>query len=256
MKSRSIPRRRRPWAVCGLPALLIFQSAIGGNDANPAKVPRPANFVARAEWGSKPDPIPQGRRHAPRWITIHHAGVLWTNSQDPAQFVRNMQSWGKRRPQIEKPPRNTYWPDLPYHFLIAPDGRIFEGRPVEFEPESNTAYPLAGNLGVEMMGNFNRQRPSPKQLESAVRLVAWLCQEHGIARDKIRTHKDAAPGQTDCPGGDFLRYMIDGQFVAWVRTVQQGRPLRIDPGPPLTNPPGPTESILDTKPPKPSKKRT
>src|SRR5207249_10377189 len=71
----------------------------------------------------------------------------------------------KRRPEVEKPPRNTYWPDLPYHFLIAPDGRIFEGRPVEYEPESNTDYSLAGNVGVELMGDFNRQRPSKARSE-------------------------------------------------------------------------------------------
>jgi hypothetical protein len=129
---------------------------------NPAvhPVPKPDKIVTREQWGSTPDPIPDTRKHTPKYITIHHAGVLWTNSVDPAQFVRNMQAWGKKRPQLEKPPRDTYWPDLPYHFLVAPDGKIYEGRPVEYEPESNTEYSLAGNIGVEMMGDFNRQRPA------------------------------------------------------------------------------------------------
>jgi hypothetical protein len=212
-------------------------------------VPKPANLVTREQWGSKPDPIPDSRKHMPKWITIHHAGVLWTNSQDPAQFVRNMQSWGKKRPELEKPPRNTYWPDLPYHFLIAPDGRIFEGRPVEYEPESNTKYSLAGNIGVEMMGDFNRQRPSKAQLESCVRLTAWLAQQHRIDLGHVRTHCDAAPGQTDCPGRDFYRYVRDGQFKKWMRTVLDGGELMLDPGPPLTgDPPGPTQLITETKP--------
>src|SRR5262249_21293452 len=155
----------------------------------------------------------------PKWITIHHAGVLWTNNRDAARFVRDMQSWGKRRPGLEKPPRNTYWPDLPYHFLIAPDGRIFEGRPVEYEPESNTKYPLAGNIGVEMMGDFNRQRPSKAQLESCARLTAWLMQEHKIDANHVRTHRDAAPGQTNCPGRDFLRYIDDGTLRKWTQTL-------------------------------------
>jgi N-acetyl-anhydromuramyl-L-alanine amidase AmpD len=160
-----------------------------------------------------------------------------------------MQSWGKRRPEIEKPPHNTYWPDLPYHFLIAPDGRIFEGRPVEYEPESNTNYSLAGNIGVEMMGDFNRQRPHKAQLESVVRLTAWLAQQHHIDLDHVRTHRDAAQGQTDCPGRDFYRYVRDGQFKKWVRTVLDGGELKLDPGPPLTgDPPGPTKLITDTKP--------
>jgi outer membrane protein assembly factor BamB len=234
--------------------LLAFLASVFASASEPPKqatppidVPRPPKIVTTQEWGSKPDPIPASRKQTPRFITLHHAGVLWTNSQDPAQFVRNMQSWGKRRPQIEKPPRDTYWPDLPYHFLIAPDGRIFEGRPVEYEPESNTKYPLAGNIGVEMMGDFNKQRPSKAQLESAVRLTAWLMQEHKITADRVRTHMDVAPKQTSCPGKDFYRYMEDGQFKKWCETLLRGEPLTIDPGPPL--PKGPTENITETKPP-------
>lgn len=237
-------------AILGTNFVVIALASFAQSPAS-HQVPKPDKLVTRDQWGSKPDPIPASRKHTPKWITIHHAGVLWTNSQDPAQFVRNMQSWGKRRPELEKPPRNTYWPDLPYHFLIAPDGHIFEGRPVEYELESNTEYSLAGNLGVEMMGDFNKQRPSKAQLEACVRLTAWLMQEHKIDADHVRTHRDAAPGQTNCPGRDFYRYMLDGQFKKWVRSVLDGDEPKIDPGPPLpAEPPGPTEVITETKPPK------
>lgn len=234
-------------------ALFTLAPSLGVSDEpDPAPVPRPEKFVTREDWGSTPDPIPEARRHVPRFITLHHAGVLWTNDRDPAEFVRNMQAWGKKRPQIEKPPRDTYWPDLPYHFLIAPDGRIFEGRPVEYEPESNTAYPLAGNLGVEMMGNFDRQRPSPEQLESAARVTAWLMRKHDIDFDHVRTHRDVA--KTGCPGRDFYRHMEDGRFKTWVQAVLGGKPPQIDPGPPLAgDPPGPTEVITETRPSSPKK---
>ena len=236
------------WLISALLASLLFDTAVQEPDAQ--RVRKPENIVTRKDWGSTPDPIPDSRKHTPKWITIHHAGVLWTNSVDPAQFVRNMQAWGKKRPEIEKPPRNSYWPDLPYHYLIAPDGRIFEGRPVEYEPESNTAYSLAGNIGVELMGDFNRQRPSLSQLESAVRLTAWLSHRHKIEMERIRTHRDAAPGQTTCPGRDFYRYFLDGQFKQWVESVLKGQEPKIDPGSPLpAEPPGPTEVITETRPP-------
>jgi iduronate 2-sulfatase len=216
-----------------------------GRRTGATTVRKPKNIVTREEWGSKPDPIPDSRRHKPEWITLHHAGVLWTNTVEPAQFIRNMQSWGKRRPEIEKPPRNTYWPDLAYHFMIAPDGKIYEARPVEYEPESNTKYDLAGNLGVEMMGNFDEQRPSRAQLRSAVRLTAWLMSEHGIDIDHVRTHRDAAPDQTGCPGRDFYRYFEDGKFKGWVTAVLNGRNPRINPGRPLDG--GPIELITATR---------
>ncbi len=159
-------------------------------------VPRPPHFVTASEWGSKPDPIPDSRRHTPKYVTLHHAGVLWTTDRDPVTFIRNMQAWGKRRPEIEPPPRDTFWADLPYHFLIAPNGRIFEGRPLEYEPESNTKYELAGHLGVELMGNFEVQRPSPAQVESAVRVVAWLVSKYDLPLEAISTHAAVANGQT------------------------------------------------------------
>lgn len=225
-------------------------SAAAAQNAVPPPVPRPERYVTREAWGSMPDPIPATRKHTPRWITIHHAGVLWTNTSTPEQSIRNLQAYGKKRPQIEKPPRNTYWPDLPYHFLIAPDGRIFEGRAIEYEPETNTQYSLAGNVGVELMGDFEKQRPSPAQLDSVVRLTAWLMQQHKIEMEQVRTHRDAAPGQTTCPGRDFYRYMLDGQFRKWVQAVLRAEDPKIDPGPPLpAEPPGPTEVITDTKPP-------
>jgi hypothetical protein len=203
------------------------------------------DITTREQWGSKPDPIPDSRKQVPVWITIHHAGELWTNKHPAVEFVRNMQTWGKKRPQLEQPPRNTYWPDLPYHFLIAPDGEIFEGRDIQYEPESNTNYSVNGNIGIEMMGNFEAQRPSLAQVKSCVKLTAWLSQQYKISSDHIRTHRDAAPGQTTCPGADFYRYIQSGDFLKWVAQAAEGKDPQIDLGPPL--PKGPTTSISQTK---------
>ncbi|WP_435020483.1 peptidoglycan recognition protein family protein [Tundrisphaera sp. TA3] len=203
-----------------------------------SKAPRP-EIVSASEWGSKPQPIPDARKHTPKYVTIHHAGVLWKAQVTPDAFVRNMQGWGRR---------DKGWPDLAYHFLIAPDGKIYEGRSLDYEPESNTKYPLAGNIGVEMMGNFEQQRPDPRQIASCVKLTAWLCDRYGIDNALVRGHKDAASGQTTCPGKDFERYLKDGQFRRWVEETRAGKAPEIDPGPPL--PGGPTEMIPSAAPPK------
>ena len=78
--------------------------------------PRPA-IVPASEWGSKPQAIAESRKHVPRFIRIHHAGVLWKAGDDPVKKLAALQAWGQRE---------KGWPDLPYHYLIAPDGRIFE----------------------------------------------------------------------------------------------------------------------------------
>jgi hypothetical protein len=178
----------------------------------PAKVEKP-EIVTREQWGSEPQDIPDSRKHVPKYITIHHAGVEWKAGADPAKFVKSMQAWGQREKK---------WPDLAYHFLIAPDGRIFEARKLEYEPESNTKYDLQGHIGVELMGNFETQRMTEAQLKSMVNLVAWLTEELNIDPANIAGHKDRAKGQTSCPGKDCYRYIEDGSVRGWVEKLRAG----------------------------------
>ncbi|TWT76069.1 N-acetylmuramoyl-L-alanine amidase [Posidoniimonas polymericola] len=225
---------------------LSFSTAARATGAE-VDVPRPERFVSAEQWGSDPDPIDDSRRHTPKYVTLHHAGVKWDAGRDPVAFIRNMQSWGKRRPEVEPPPRNTYWPDLPYHFLIAPDGRIYEGRPLDYEPESNTKYELAGHIGVELMGNFEEQRPSPAQVDSAVRLTAWLLGKFELPLAAISTHGKVAKGQTSCPGRDFARYFEGDppEFNTWVGRVLDGEEPRIELGAPLAE--GPKKLITESE---------
>ena len=186
--------------------------------------------MAAAEWGSAPQAIPESRKHVPKFITVHHAGVVWKAGDDPVKKLKGLQAWGQKEKK---------WPDLPYHFLIAPDGRIFEGRPVIYEPETNTSYKVGGHIGVELWGNFEVQRPSREQIESLVRLTAWLASEYKIETKDIGGHKDRA--QTDCPGRDLYRYFQDRQFLKWVKGAMEGKDVKVEPGPALEK--GPTEEI-------------
>jgi hypothetical protein len=199
------------------------------------KVPKPPT-VTREEWGSNPQPIGDEHKHTPKFVTIHHAGVDYKLGRDPVPFVQSVQAWGQKEKN---------WPDLPYHFMIAPDGRIFEARPLEYEPQSNTKYPLAGHVGVELMGNFETQRPSDAQLKSTVAISAWICQEYNIDTTQIAGHKDRAEGQTTCPGKDFYRYLQNGQFKRWVDDTLAGKDPEVKMADPL--PDGP-KVIINTPP--------
>jgi hypothetical protein len=203
--------------VLYLAALAPAQATTKPTAAAAVHVERPP-IVSAKEWGSEPQPIPDERKQIPKYITIHHAGVLVKSTTDPAKFVKNMQGWGQREKK---------WPDLAYHFLIAPDGRIFEGRSMDYEPESNTIYQLNGHIGVELMGDFTKQRMSPRQLDSLVKLCAWLCQEKNIRPLLIAGHKDRAPRQTECPGTDLYRYIADGQITRWVSDILAGKPTEV-----------------------------
>ena len=206
--------------------------------------------IAPEEWGSTPgdmSAIPE--QTSLEWITIHHASVFWTDTRDPVRFICGLQSWGKIPPDPRHPertePRTQVWPDLPYHFLVAPDGRIFAGRPVKYVGQTNTPdYKVAGNINIELMGDFEKQRPSAGQLEAVAWLAADLARRYGIPADHVRGHRDAAGPVTDCPGRDLHRYFEDGRLRGWVAERLAGRKPQIAPGPPL--PGGPTAPIPTT----------
>ncbi len=162
---------------------------------------QPSPFISREDWHSQPQPVPIELKHQPRVVVLHHSGVLWKEGDDPFKKIRALQSWGQRE---------KHWPDLPYHFLIDPQGQIFEGRELQYRPESNTEYNLEGVINVELWGNFDEQKVTPEALQSTVNLLAWLRDQHGLS--EISTHRAQAPGQTRCPGEDFFRYFESGEL--------------------------------------------
>src|SRR5690606_24280021 len=83
--------------------------------------------------------------HVPEKITIHHEGVVFTDSMNAPEHIKNVQVWGMGK--------DRNWVDIPYHFLIAPDGTIYEGRNVYTIGETNTEYDPTGHLLISLLGN-------------------------------------------------------------------------------------------------------
>ncbi|HYD55260.1 MAG TPA: peptidoglycan recognition family protein [Gemmatimonadaceae bacterium] len=140
-------------------------------------------------------------------VTLHHTGdarVLEPH-EDPAARLRNLQAWGARE-------RN--WWDVPYHFLMGLDGRILEGRDFRFMGETNTTYNPEGHFLISIIGNYERQEPTPAQLESIAQLMAWAIAEFDLPLDRIGGHYDYA--QTGCPGKHLRKYLEDGTLERMV----------------------------------------
>lgn len=195
------------------------------------RTPKPPT-VTPAQWNSTPDPAPPQYNHQPRIVLIHHAGVAWKADDDPIAKVKALQSWGQR---------DKEWFDVPYHFLIAPDGRIVEGRLIKYKPDTNTTFDTTGFVNVQLWGDLGSQRTSVHQLRSVAMLSAWLADELSMPTDAIVTHRDVAPGQTSCPGADFYRYIEGGQFKQWVDAFRHGEQPHISLLPALDG--GPTEVV-------------
>jgi hypothetical protein len=170
-------------------------------------VPPPApSIVDVAAWGGTTAPTPDAPQRITH-ITLHHQGELWNAGADVPAYLRRLQQWS----------RNTkHWADIPYHYVIAPDGRIYAARPLAQSGDTNTEYDPRGHALVMLLGNFEEQQPTPAQLDAAVTLSAWLARRHGLGAGAIASHKDFS-GQTVCPGRNFYdAYLATGWFKAEV----------------------------------------
>lgn len=181
-----------------------------GNEST--RTDMPANIVAivpRSEWkANEPRPYKQ---HTPVQITVHHeGGKVLDPSADGGQRLKNIQAWGMG------PDRN--WADIPYHFLIAADGTVYEGRAVNTVGETNTEYDPTGHLLICFLGNYQQQELNPQLLDVLTRLIAYLCKKYNISPETIATHRDHSK-QTDCPGKNIYPYFENGYVKKRVKEL-------------------------------------
>lgn len=136
-------------------------------------------------------------------VTLHHTGDSrpLLPGEDPVQRLRGLQSWGAR---------DRNWWDVPYHFLMDLEGRIFEGRDYHYMGETNTTYDPGGHFLISIIGNYGRQEPTRAQIEAIADLMAWAIQEFDLPLDRIGGHYNYAT--TGCPGEHLRKYLEDGTF--------------------------------------------
>ena len=134
-------------------------------------------------------------------VTLHHTGSAQPlmPHENPVDKLRGLQSWGAAE-------RN--WWDVPYHYLLDLDGRIYQGRDHRYMGETNTTYDPAGHFLISMIGNYERQEPSPQQLGAIADMMAWAIRSNGLSLDRIGGHYHYA--NTGCPGQHLRKYLEDG----------------------------------------------
>lgn len=138
----------------------------------------------------------------PTTITVHHEGGRVLNtSDDAAQRLRNIQSWGMGK--------DRNWTDVPYHFLIAPDGTVYEGRDVFTAGETATEYNPSGHILISFLGNYEEQKLEAPLLETLCKLIAKLCVQYKISPETIASHRDHS-SMTTCPGKNIYPVFENG----------------------------------------------
>lgn len=169
--------------------LLLANFSSAQENSSP-KVPAPT-IISRQAWGAAPpisdyDPLPSIYRG-----TIHHTAANRPTTLEGA--VREMQGIQAYHELTKK------WADIGYHFVIDGAGRIFEGRPLTARGAHAKGPNNDGNVGIALMGNFDKYPPTPAQWVGVKKLALWLSVVYSIEPESWKGHKDFGSPKS-CPG--------------------------------------------------------
>lgn len=159
-------------------------------------------IVPVQHWGGTPADTTRARAQVITHITLHHQGEPFAPGTDPRRYLRNLQAWSRT---------TKGWLDIPYHYIIDLDGRIYAGRDIAYAGDTNTEYDPTGHALIEVVGNFEEVEPNRQQLDAIVDLMALLAAKYHVGLDGIRTHRDYS-SRTVCPGANLYRYVQEGYF--------------------------------------------
>ncbi|MFL6672411.1 MAG: peptidoglycan recognition family protein, partial [Massilia sp.] len=169
--------------------------------AAPSDLPG-VSVMSVEQWGGTPADRAKARRQAISHITLHHQGETYPAGKDPIAYLRNLQTWS----------RNTkHWLDIPYHYIIDLDGKVYAGRDIGYAGDTNTEYDPMGHALIEVVGNFEEVEPNAAQLKAVADVMAALALKYHLPLDAIASHRDYS-AQTVCPGEHLYAYLQDGYF--------------------------------------------
>lgn len=149
---------------------------------------RPAQprVVPRREWGARPPREVHHMSTDSGGVFIHHtAGAMPTTEDGERTEMRAIQ-------RFHMDTRGYH--DIGYSFVVAPSGRIYEGRGLDVEG-AHTSGHNDTSYGLCVMGNYENSIPSDAVLVA----LRWLRREYLNLGDRpVRPHSSAY--STACPG--------------------------------------------------------
>jgi hypothetical protein len=147
-----------------------------------------------------------------QWIVLHHSG---TRTGSAAAFDK----WHRHR---------NHWDELGYHFVIgngtgSGDGQVEVG--TRWPKQKHGAHCRVGRdqtynqtgIGICLVGDFQKTRPTERQMQALAELVEWLSLRFGIPEERFVGH--GTVDRTTCPG----RYFSVADLRRRVAVLRQAR---------------------------------
>jgi hypothetical protein len=160
----------------------------------------PPALLTREEWQAKAPSLKMAAQK-PVAILIHHTGSAMKPKSTLTAKMQGLQRFSQAKEKLSDGRMKPAWPDVPYHFYIAADGEVAEGRDINAVGDTNTGYDPSGYIQVVVEGNFDKEELTAAQATSLKTVLQWLLEKYDIKASAITMHKDKA--QTACPGKDL-----------------------------------------------------
>src|SRR3954467_7026796 len=125
-------------ALAGLCLALVHASA----SSAPTLAEVEPGIVPVAAWGGTAADPALARQQRITHITLHHQGEPFKPGTDPQAYLRKLQSWSRS---------TKHWADIPYHYIIDLDGRIYAGRDIDYAGDTNTEFDPMGHALIEVV---------------------------------------------------------------------------------------------------------
>ena len=200
-----------------LPFILMIY-LVGCAGTKKVDVLKNVSILTRQEWGAASSVLPM-RKHFPTKITLHHTAVKQNLNRSLTDKLKSLQKFSMERSPLSDGRIKEPWADIPYHFYIAANGAIGEGRPLQYVGDYNTPYDPTGHALIVLEGNFNEENVSAEQKQSLKKLVIALARKYKINAPNLSGHKDHAT--TACPGNNL--YDLIPELKEWLTTEKKNR---------------------------------
>jgi len=160
--------------------------------------------VPRSAWTNAVGPARRNIKplNGVRRITIHHEGSTLFTAMDDRSVAGRIES--VRQSHLSRRTKGEPWADIGYHYVIDPSGRVWEARSVQYQG-AHVEDQNENNLGIVMLGNFDRQQPTPQAALALDRFIAQQMRRYSVPVQQVRTHQELAP--TACPGRSLQGHM-------------------------------------------------
>lgn len=168
----------------------------------------------RTQWGAREPKSDITAEATKKRIAIHHTAGVAKSDDKIVKDIQKSHMDGRG------------WSDIAYHFLVGPDGKIFEGRSLDYMG-AHVAGHNKETLGLNFLGCYDSVEcvvpayPAVASVTEAMirsmgQLVGVLCAHYNIevTNETVKGHRQFHGTKTACPGDRVLARMDDIRSIA------------------------------------------